>query len=588
MFFLKKNTAKKNKQAPTRDMSSVFQNLENIPLEIAVYNLNGEIVYLNPHFNTYGIKRSAFIGRDDLFYFQKTGLYPNDLQKREKNFKKAVESGQIIRFTEIMQTADSSKAVYFKRSFQTIYPFSGNDKFIAFYGSNITAVILSQKELKYLAFHDKLTNLGNRDAFNKQLDQMLIEAYRPEDRQPAAILFCDLDNFKLVNDSLGHDSGDLLLIEAAQRMRSVLRRSDHIFRLGGDEFVILLKNLKEDVFASRVAEKLLETLSASYLINNHHINYITASIGIALYPTDGMEREALLNKADVAMYEAKKTAKNNFKFFSEEMTREAKKRLTIVKNLRELIYKKDFDQQFHLVYQPIVERAADGNFKIIASEALLRWEHPRMGVVSPGLFIPIAEDSNLITHFGEWILQRSLSDYKVLEKKYANQSAYISVNLSAKQLNAPHLPDILERCLQHSAVQAKKVQIEITETSFLAKDSLAFKNIQNLKEQGFRLAIDDFGVGYASLSYLQKIPANVIKIDQSFTRQALTSAKNGELVKAIISLGRNLQKEVIAEGVEQQEHLDFLNANDCYRYQGYLFSRPLALDELEKLLKKNS
>lgn len=578
---------KEKKQNSSQTHSSVFQNLENIPLEIAVYDLAGNIIYLNPHFNTNGLDRNIFIGRDDLFYFHQTAFRPADPQKRKDSFQKAVESGRIVRFTETIKTSEGKKTLYFKRSFQSVYPYADNEKYIAFFGSNITAVILSQKELKYIAFHDKLTNLGNRDAFNRQLDQLLLEAHRPEDRQPAAILFCDLDNFKLVNDSLGHDSGDLLLVEAAQRMRSVLRRSDYIFRLGGDEFVILLKNLKEEVFASRVAEKLLNTLSEPYFIDNHHVNYITLSIGIAVYPGDGMEREDLLNKADMAMYEAKKGSKNNFKFFSEAMTVKAKKRLTIVKNLRELIQKKDYEKQFYLLYQPIVEQSPDGNFRVIASEALLRWNHPRMGAVSPGLFIPIAEESNLINHFGEWILQHCFADFKHLEQKYPQQLAYISVNLSAKQINSPQLVETLQKAINSSGVRPQKIQIEITETSFLDESGLAFKNIQKLKSQGYRFAIDDFGVGYASLSYLQKIPANVIKIDQSFTQQALTSNRNSELVKAIIALGINLNKEVIAEGVEEQAHLDFLNSNACYKYQGFLFSRPLSLADFEKLLKKN-
>ena len=209
-----------------------------------------------------------------------------------------------------------------------------------------------------------------------------------------------------------------------------------------------------------------------------------------------------------------------------------------------------------------------------------------MGAVSPGLFIPIAEESNLINHFGDWILKRSLEDFKYLRSEFADQALYMSVNLSAKQLNSPTLIDMMQTAVNKAAINPSNVQIEITETSILDESSIAYKNIHSLKNLGFRFAIDDFGVGFASLNYLQKIPANVIKIDQSFVQKALASDKNGELVKAIIALGKNLNKEVIAEGVEEQKHLDFLNANECFKYQGYLFSRPLVLSDLEKMLRK--
>jgi len=568
--------------------SEYFKNLEDIPLEIAVYDLKGKIVFLNSHFYTGGLEHQMFIGKNDSFYFKKTGFKPESDTKRKEHFKNAVKSGRVVRFTEKLVSDDNKKILYYKRTVQLIYKGSDNEKYISFFGSNITAVILSQKELKYLAFHDKLTGLGNRDAFNSQLDQMLLEAHRLKKKPSSAIIFCDLDNFKLVNDSLGHDIGDLLLIECAQKMRSVLRRSDYLFRLGGDEFVIMLKNLKSDVLAGRVAEKIIQTLAEPFAIKNHDINYITASIGIALYPADGLEREALLNKADMAMYEAKKSSKNNFKFYSDEMTTKARKRLTIVKNLRELISQKDYDKQFHLVYQPIVERSGSGDFKIIASEALVRWNHPQMGDVSPGLFIPIAEESNLINHFGDWILNRSLEDFKNISSEFADQALYMSVNLSAKQLNSPDLIDLMQTAVRNTGIDPSNVQIEITETSIVDEHSAAYKNIHSLKDLGFRFAIDDFGVGFASLNYLQKIPAHVIKIDQSFVQKALASDKNGELVKAIIALGKNLNKEVIAEGVEEQIHLDFLNANECFKYQGYLFSKPLQLDDLKKMLSGQS
>ncbi len=560
---------------------------EEMPMEIALYDLDRNFSFLNRQFFTNGLDRNQFIGHDDHYYLNVLNIKNNVLEKRKEAFDTALQKKQAVRFTEKLILPDANKTLFFKRTFQPLF-LNGDQtvSHMAFFGSNMTAVILSQQELKYLAFHDKLTGLMNRDAFNQQLDQLISESVRWPSEQIAGILFCDLDNFKLVNDSLGHDVGDLLLREVSARIASCLRQSDSIFRLGGDEFTVLLRNLKQDIDAGMVAEKLIKEISRPYQINEHSITYVTLSIGIGLFPKDGNERETIVSNADMAMYEAKRNSKNNYKFFSKDLTQTSKDRLKIVKGLKELINKKDFSNQFKMVYQPIFANKQNSDFSIVGSEALLRWNHPIHGNIPPDLFIPIAEESNLIQHFGDWIFQKSLSDFKLLNKLHPEGTFYISINLSAKQLDTPQIVSELEQAVLKALLSPRQVQIEITETGIIKDSAIAFKNLYILAEMGFRLAIDDFGVGFASLSYLQKIPASVIKIDKTFIQQSLTSTKNRDLVKAIIVMGQNLKKEVIAEGVEEKEHLSFLMKHNCYTYQGYYFSKPLDYIDMEQLLKK--
>jgi len=579
-FFLKRKTRAK--------LDILKHAYEDTPFEIALYDLSGHFLFLSKQFFTNGMERSRFIAKDDAFYFETLKIGDTGFDKRRQTFIQALTEKRAIRFTEKLHLSESGKTLFYKRTFQPLFlNGDGSVSHMVLFGSNLTAVILSQQELKYLAFHDKLTGLGNRDAFNQRLEQMMLEFPRWPEGQIAAVLFCDLDNFKLVNDSLGHDVGDLLLKEVSARIDRCLRKSDFIFRLGGDEFTVLLHNLKQDIDAGMVAEKLIKEISRPYLIHDQTITYVTVSIGIALFPKDGSDRELIVTNADLAMYEAKRQSKNNYKFFSKGLTQSSKERLKIVKGLKELISKDDFENQFKMVYQPIYERTNNKTFSIVGSEALLRWQHPHYGPISPDLFIPVAEESNLIQQFGKWIFERSLRDFKYIKQNYAHCPLYISINLSAKQLSAPKITDLLYTTVKNAGIQPEEIQLEITETSIIDNSHLPTNNLFRLSDMGFRLAIDDFGEGFASLSYLQKIPASVIKIDKTFIQQSLTSTENRDLVKAIILLSRNLKKEVIAEGVEKQLHLDFLLKNKCYKYQGFYFSKPLDLSDFDKALKKN-
>ncbi|HES59397.1 MAG TPA: EAL domain-containing protein, partial [Caldithrix sp.] len=398
-----------------------------------------------------------------------------------------------------------------------------------------------------------------------------------------AVLFCGLDNFKMVNDSLGHAVGDLVLKEVAERMNRMLRATDYMFRLGGDEFTVIIQNIKNEYDAGQVAEKLIQEFDQPFVIGAHEINYLSLSVGVVIFPRDGKSSEELVRNADAAMYNVKNREKNDFQFFSEEMTQLTNDRLKIVRNLKSVISKKDYENQFKLFYQPIIEKEKEGNYRIAGSEALIRWTNPELGQVSPAHFIPIAEESNLINQFGSWILEKSINDFIHMTEKH-KQNLYVSVNLSAKQLRSSQTVKTIAQLIKHTGINPQHLQLEITETSYMEDESNTIDNMNALTDLGCNFAIDDFGVGFASLVYLQKIPAKSIKIDRSFINCMGADTKNKELVKSIIQIGQNLNKDVIAEGVEDLTHLDFLEDNCCRKFQGYLFSKPVALDQFETYL----
>jgi EAL domain-containing protein (putative c-di-GMP-specific phosphodiesterase class I) len=310
---------------------------------------------------------------------------------------------------------------------------------------------------------------------------------------------------------------------------------------------------------------------------------LTVSVGIVLFPKDGVERELLVKRADTAMYNAKHNGKNNFRYFSEAMTKQSMERLSLENNLRSVVQDERFEEEFHILYQPIIEKKRNGKFRIIGAEALLRWDNPELGSVSPNLFIPIAEKTDIIFHIGEWVMQKACQDFLRLNQRI-KRSIYTSVNFSARQLRKPDIVLNLENIINETGADPKSLQLELTETAYLDKQVEVINRIIQLEEMGFNIAIDDFGVGYASLVYLQKIPASTIKIDRSFIMDMHTSEEHEAFVKAILTLGRNLNKEIIAEGVDRMQHLDILSMQKCFKYQGFLFSKPLHLKDLEDFI----
>jgi diguanylate cyclase (GGDEF)-like protein len=391
---------------------SVFQEYEHIPMEIAIYSPQGEYLYMNYQYLPDPDEKALLIGKSDRDYCQLKGIGIECALERKLFFQEAIEKKKTVQFTEKLNYPDKGKILYFKRIFKPVLSKDGQEVlYLILFGSNLTAIILAQKELKYLAYFDKVTGLKNRDAFYQELDRIILESTRTDPQRMVAVLFCGLDNFKMVNDSLGHAIGDLVLKEAAERMNRMLRATDYMFRLGGDEFTVIIQNIKNEYDAGQVAEKLIQEFAQPFVIGTHEINYLSLSVGVVIFPRDGKSSEELVRNADAAMYNVKNRGKNDFQFFSEEMTQLTNDRLKIVRNLRSVISKKDYENQFKLFYQPIIEKEDEGNYRIAGSEALIRWTNPELGQVSPAHFIPIAEESNLINQFGSWILEKSINDF---------------------------------------------------------------------------------------------------------------------------------------------------------------------------------
>ena len=431
----------------------------------------------------------------------------------------------------------------------------------------------NEAHIHRLAHFDALTGLPNRSLLADRVAQSLSRVER--NTEPLALVFLDLDRFKNVNDSLGHRIGDELLIQVAERLRRALRDEDTVSRLGGDEFILVLPNTNPDG-AAHVAEKIIKEVAAPYHIEHHELN-VTASLGIAMYPTDGDSYEALSMCADTAMYRAKQGGRNTFRFFTREMQERSDRTLQLENALRRAL---ELDQ-LELHYQPQIS-LADG--RVIGVEALLRWTHPELGRVSPGDFIPIAEESGLILPIGEWVLRMAVCQMQLWQDA-GLPTMVMAVNLSAVQFRQSRLPEFVSRTLAEFDLSPEHLELELTEGVAMDNPLGAITVMNDLHERGVRMSIDDFGTGYSSLSYLKRFKVYKLKIDQSFVRDLSTDPEDAAIVEAIIGLSRSLGLKTIAEGVETAEQLAFLRAHGCDEAQGYQIGRPMPAEEFEAFLR---
>jgi diguanylate cyclase (GGDEF)-like protein/PAS domain S-box-containing protein len=429
-------------------------------------------------------------------------------------------------------------------------------------------------QMTHLAEHDPLTGLPNRLLLNDRVKQAI--ALAPRHKKQVALLFLDLDGFKHINDSLGHSIGDKLLQSTGERLVKCVRAADTVSRQGGDEFVVLLSEVEHPEDAAITARRIIQAVAEPQSIDQHDL-HVTTSIGLSLYPDDGLNAETLVKNADTAMYQAKENGRQSYQFFKADMNVKAVERQSIEESLRRALDR----QEFSLQYQPKIDLRTG---RITGAEALIRWTHPTRGSVSPAQFIPVAEDTGLIVPIGNWVLHEACRQTRAWEKT-GLPAVPIAVNVSALEFRQETFLEGVFAALRETDLDPKSLELELTESVLMKRAEFAASVLKELRARGIRVAVDDFGTGYSSLSYLRKFPIDALKIDQSFVRQITMAPQDTTIVSAIISMGRSLNLRVVAEGVETIGELEFLQAHQCDEAQGYYFSRPVPPEQFAKLLE---
>jgi diguanylate cyclase (GGDEF)-like protein len=441
---------------------------------------------------------------------------------------------------------------------------------------DITDRKVAEERIQFLAYYDALTELPNRTLLLDRLGKALAAARRQNKK--LALLYLDLDRFKDINDSLGHSVGDLFLQEVAERLKRWAREQDTVARLGGDEFLVMLTDIKDIPDAAVAAERLMDAMTADFVVQGHTLG-VSCSLGISVFPEHGADAVTLIKNSDAAMYSAKESGRNNFRFFTEDMNAQGVERLAFEHSLKLALPQ----NELFLMYQPQMDMATG---RIIGLEALLRWQHPEMGLVPPDKFISIAENSGLIVPIGEWALNTACSQ----ARKWQNEGlplVTVAVNGSAVQFRHEGFCELIRRVLHETGLAAQYLELELTESLLLANAELMLSVVQELKAIGVTLAIDDFGTGYSNFTSLRRFGISKLKIDRSFIRDVAANPDDAAIAAAIISMAKSLHLKVIAEGVETEAQMSFLRAHHCDEIQGYYFSKPLAADKVADKLRGN-
>ena len=560
-----------DKKANEMQMQKLSQALEQSADSVGITNARGEYEYINPAFeHTTGYSYEEAVGKKASIL--KSGKLKPDFYNRLWG---SITQG--IAFSDLFINRKKDGTLFHEQ--KTITPLKNEKGEITHYvstGRDITDFIQSQEHVNFLAHHDALTGLPNRLLFQQRLEHAVVRAKRHE--SVLTILFLDLDRFKVINDTLGHHFGDLLLKEVSTRLLNCVREEDTIARLGGDEFAILIESAVHLSDISTLANKLLDTVALPFNIQDREM-HVSTSIGISTFPHDGEQPDTLLSNADVAMYKAKETGRNNYTFYSHELSEKVHDRVKIENALRQALNK----DEFCIFYQPQMNVH---NNKVVGMEALLRWQNPEFGTVMPTDFIFLLEEIGLIRTVGEWVIEKSCQQLKAWHD-FGFTDLSMSINLSSRQFNDSSIVDIVQQTISVNQLDPQLIDLEITESLLMRNVKSVDDILDDLSELGVNIAIDDFGTGYSSLSYLKRFPINILKIDRSFIKDIVFDDEYSgdiEIVKAIIAMGKVLNMMTIAEGVESEEQQVFLTENGCDLIQGYKLSKPLCVEHMSEWL----
>ena len=484
------------------------------------------------------------------------------------------KAGKTVRIEEIVSKPDGRSLVFDVLKTPT-FNLDGSRKGIVVVARDVTERKISEEINQYLAYHDSLTSLPNRRNFKKKLEELLLES--KETQKKLAVLYLDLDRFKNINDRLGHNIGDELVKSVAERLKSCIPDNGFISRMGGDEFSVILQPINNIDFSVKVAQDIISTIREPFYISAYEL-YITTSIGISIFPNDGNDVQTLLKDADLALYRAKDKGKNTVEIYNSQMSINNFKTFTLERDLQKAIE----NEEFEAYYQPRVDSKSG---KIVSAEALIRWNHPEWGMVSPNEFIPLAIETGFILDIGQWMKQKVCKQIK--DWQLAGHSPIpISVNIDPKRFMQGDFVSSVKKILEDNNLEGKWLEIEITENSLMENEETATHTIKELKRLGVKIALDDFGTGYSAISYLRDFNINCIKIDKSFIQEINSNVTNTKIVKGIIQLAKSLDISVVAEGVEQSDQLLFLREQNCDQIQGFLFSKPVPAGDFEKLLRE--
>ena len=545
---------------------------ENAPIGILLVDLHGKIFQANhtaasllayDEHHMYGIHVSRLFPADERRQLKEA--LANLVHRKTSHKSERRLTGQNgmevwVNFHVALQESNSGKALYYIVQI-----------------ADISDLKQSQQRMEQMAFYDTLTRLANRRLFHDRLHQAIERSVRASGT--SALLYLDLDNFKRVNDTLGHQVGDALLKEVAARLTKCVRKQDTVGRTGGDEFCVLLDDIESPKDAGKVAAKILNHLREPISISGHPL-IVTSSIGITIVPTDGMDPNVLMRNADLAMYKAKERGRNNYQYYSEDLNVNAVKRLRTEFEIRQALEQ----EEFVLYYQPKISVATG---EVVGVESLIRWNHPQRGFLGPDEFIGIAEDTGIIIDIGSWVIQAACRAGQQL-RKHLGRPLQMAINISPRQFRDPNLVTTMRRSLRETGLDPANVEIEITETMLMQDIEVAHAAVERFAELGVKLAIDDFGTGYSSLNYLKKFPINTVKVDRSFVMDIPSNSDDMAITSAVIAMAHELKMEVVAEGVETHEQFDFLSSHKCEYAQGWLFSKPLPLTDLIQFVVDNN